>query len=266
MKNSPERWLVPLALLVVVVVAAWYFRASPDTEPMTTESGAETPDVEVPSGPRYPLPPAQPESETPRTLIPLPPLDDSDSYFELALEDLFGSGFGELLVDKSLIEKVVATIDNLPRSHVAERIRPVGAAPGEFEVVAVDQDGSFILGPDNYARYDGIANRLADANIENVFETYRRFYPLMQEAYVNLGYPGRYFNDRVVEVIDHLLASPIPDQPIMLVRPHVLYRFADPELEALSSGQKLMIRIGVDNAKKVQVFLEQIRPRLADSE
>ena len=266
MKKSPARWIVPLLLLVALVVAIWYIPSSPDIETTTTETGAERPDIEVPSGPRYPLPAAQPESDTPKTLIPLPPLDDSDSYFELALEDLFGNDVGELLVDKALIEKLVATIDNLPRSHVAERIRPAGAPPGELEVVAVGQDGVFILGPENYVRYDGIANRLTDANIENVVETYRRFYPLLQEAYVNLGYPDGYFNDRLVEVIDHLLASPTPAQPITLERPHVLYRFADPELEALSSGHKLMIRIGVDNAKRVNDFLEQIRPRIADSD
>ena len=37
---------------------------------------------------------------------------------------------------------------------------------------------------------------------------YVRFYPLFQQAYRDLGYPNGYFNDRLVEVIDHLLVTP----------------------------------------------------------
>ena len=35
--------------------------------------------------------------------------------------------------------------------------------------------------------------------------------------------------------------------PIELQQPKVLYTFADPDLEALSSGQKIMVRIGLEN-------------------
>ena len=42
---------------------------------------------------------------------------------------------------------------------------------------------------------------------------YKQYYPLFQQAYVDLGYPEGYFNDRLVEVIDHLLATPGRDRP-----------------------------------------------------
>ena len=255
-----------IALLVLVLVAAgyWYVvhrdvdsATGADTTPATA-----TPADVAPAEPRYPLPDLPQEQDGERKLVPLPPLDDSDGYFKLALEDLFGDGVGEILVDKALIEKVVATIDNLPRSQVAERIRPAAAPPGDFEVVDGDDEETFVLGPDNYARYDAIASRLERADPDRVVETYRRFYPLLQEAYVSLGYPGKYFNDRVVEVIDHLLDAPQPEGPILLVRPHVLFEFADSDLQALSTGQKLMIRIGPDNDEKVRKFLESVRVRI----
>lgn len=265
MGKDAQKVFAVLLLLVLAGAAYWYVTEREAFE--QSETAIETPPAkpidEDPEEPRYPLPDPPASSAADRELVPLPPLDDSDGYFKLALQDLFGDRVGEILVDQALIEKVVATIDNLPRSQVAERIRPTGPPPGEFEAVDGDTEDSFVLGPANFARYDAIADRIAAADPDRVVETYRRFYPLLQEAYVGLGYPGKYFNDRVVEVIDHLLETPQPAGPIRLVRPHVLFEYADPGLESLSTGQKLLLRVGDGNAEKVKGFLQSIRPRIA---
>lgn len=263
MSNSAARWLSWLLLLAALAAAYWYFFAR-EVDPVVVDAPAPAkPEPEIAADPLHPFPPSSQPSQDAVKLIPLPPLDDSDGYFKLAIEDLFGDGVGEILVNSALIEKLVATVDNLPRSQVAERVRPAGAPLGDFEVLPGENEDSFILGPSNYQRYDAIANRLAAADPDRVVETYRRFYPLLQEAYVGLGYPGKYFNDRVVEVIDHLLATPQIEGPVRLVRPNVLFEFANPEIQALSAGQKLMIRIGNDNAVKVSRLLEAIRVRIA---
>jgi hypothetical protein len=85
----------------------------------------------------------------------------------------------------------------------------------------------------------------------------------MQQAFAQLGYPDGYFNDRVIAVIDHLLATPEPEEPVRLLQPHVLYEFADPELEALSGGQKLLIRMGPDHAARIKTVLQNFRTRIA---
>lgn len=82
---------------------------------------------------------------------------------------------------------------------------------------------------------------------------------MFQQAYQDLGYPGRYFNDRFVEVIEHLLDAPEVRGPIRLLQPKVFYTFADPDLEALSTGQRILIRIGPDNAMKVKAKLKELR-------
>jgi hypothetical protein len=41
-----------------------------------------------------------------------------------------------------------------------------------------------------------------------------------------------------------------------------LYEYADPDLEALSSGQKLLLRMGPENAARVQQTLARIRDRI----
>ena len=98
---------------------------------------------------------------------------------------------------------------------------------------------------------------------EKIVAFYRRHYALFQEAYVRLGYPNGYFNDRLIEVIDHLLAAPEPKGPLRLKQPKVLYEFADPELESLSAGQKMMLRIGAENRAKVKARLSELRAALA---
>ncbi len=60
-----------------------------------------------------------------------------------------------------------------------------------------------------------------------------------------------------------LLVTPKPAEPIRLVRPHVLYEFADPELEGLSSGQKLLLRMGGENAARVKQVLQNLRTLIA---
>jgi hypothetical protein len=100
------------------------------------------------------------------------------------------------------------------------------------------------------------------ADLDELYATYRQFYPLLQQAYVNLGYPDGYFNDRLVEVIDHLLATPTPSQTPVLVRPHVLYEYEDPSLESLSSGQKALLRLSPAQAEAVRKLLREFRARI----
>jgi methylase of polypeptide subunit release factors len=67
----------------------------------------------------------------------------------------------------------------------------------------------------------------------------------------------------VVAVIDHLLATPEPQGPLQLVQPKVMYRFADEALEALSPGQKLLLRIGPAHARTVKQKLGEVRALIA---
>jgi len=55
-----------------------------------------------------------------------------------------------------------------------------------------------------------------------------------------------------MEAIDDLLATPELDAPVKLLRPRVLYEFADPDLETRSAGQKILLRMGPENAARVK--------------
>lgn len=264
--NDPDlRLLAIIALAVAAAGAAWYFwdELVPPPEPATTMPAPVESQGEAASTPRHPIDPLSVSDASDVDLVPLPRLDESDEYFLLALAELLGPGVERLLVNEALIDKFVATVDNLPRSHVAERIRPVGRLSGAFSVNDAPAEDTYYQNPDNYRRYDVLVELVVNANIEDAATTYRRFYPLLQESYERLGYPNGYFNDRVVEVIDHLLETPVPDEPVPLIQPHVLFEFADPDLEARSSGQKLMLRMGNDNAAKIKAVLVDLRAQIA---
>jgi len=264
--NDPDVKLLILIVLIAGLAGAfWFFRDDvfpAVDEPVVIQAEPVVADEPARSEPVYPLSPLGSPGSIDHNLIPLPPLDDSDSYFLLAMIDNFGPEVGRLLVNEALIDKIVATVDNLPRSHLAEKVRPVGRLSTTFAVDATDESGQIFLGSDNYQRYDQLVNLLVNADLDEFAATYRRFYPLFQQSYERLGYPGAYFNDRVVEVIDHLLATPDSDERIRLIRPNVMYEFADAELEALSSGQKLLLRMGSEHAKEIKQTLRDLRARI----
>jgi len=115
------------------------------------------------------------------------------------------------------------------------------------------------LDPANYDRYSAFVRLAESVDLQRLVNIYVRYYHRFQEAYENLGYPDRYFNDRLVGVIDNMLASPEVTGRIALVQPKVFYRFSNPKLQALSAGQKILIRMGPDNADRVKVRLRELR-------
>jgi hypothetical protein len=140
----------------------------------------------------------------------------------------------------------------------------VGKLGGQFLVIGQDGSGEFTIDTGNYRRYNAVVDMITGADLQAVVELYRRYYPLFQDAYVDLGYPDGYFNDRLVEVIDHLLQTPEISDPVALVQPHVLYQYADPALESLSSGQKLLLRMGNAHAARIKNTLSEFRALITD--
>ncbi|WP_333840895.1 DUF3014 domain-containing protein [Pelomicrobium sp.] len=262
MKNTIW-WLALLATLAVLIglFYPWKQEEAPQVQP---PSRAQPPAPEATTEPpiRHPIERAQPEQEQ---NAPLPPLKESDGALRESLASLFGAKpLAELFLLTDIMRRIVATVDNLPRSRVASRLLPVKPPAGQF--LATYQGERLAIGAQNHQRYAPYV-RLAEAvDARKLVAAYIRFYPLFQQAYEDLGYPGKYFNDRLMEVIDHLLATPEPQEPIVLVQPHVLYQFADPKLEALSAGQKILLRMGRDNARIVKAKLQEIRQQLASEE
>jgi len=264
MQRQTTQWFIPVLLAIGVAAALWFYRSQVSTPELDIEAprAAVPEQAQLSTEPRHIVsePIADPDDKP--ALVPLPSLDESDAYFRLGIVDLFGDSIEQYLVNSDVIEKIVATVDSLPRSEVPERIRPLTGVTGQFQIGGQDESGEYHMSPGNFSRYTGLVEMAESVSLEEAMALYRRFYPLFQQAYVELGYPNGYFNDRLVEVVDHLLAAPKVNGPIELVRPHVLYEFSDPDLEALSGGQKLMLRIGGEQQEKVTRRLQDLRSML----
>ena len=75
-------------------------------------------------------------------------------------------------------------------------------------------------------------------------------------------------------MIDQLLATPDVSEPLKIrlpqingplqpERPWVLYEYEDPTLQSLSAGQKIMLRMGTVNERRMKSKLAEIRRLVA---
>jgi hypothetical protein len=250
-------WGVGLAVLLVGIgIGVYVYQRDrlPDLEPTATTAG--TAPTNEPAPRPVEIAPPQPE----RT-IPLPPLDESDVEVQGGLTELLGSNaVMQFLTPQRIVRNVVVTIDNLPREKAALQQRPVKPTPGKF--VTSGSEDATVLARENYARYTPVVAIVKTLDAKTLVGLYRGWQPLFQQAYEELGHPNGSFNTRLLEVIDHLLATPDVAEPVRLVQPTVYYKFADPNLEALSAGQKLLIRMGPENAGAIKAKLREIQAEL----
>ena len=157
--------------------------------------------------------------------------------------------------------RTVITVDNLSREHVPSQMRVARGVPG---LLRVKKEGDTItLDEANYARYAPIIGHVAKLNVPTLARLYAKFYPLLQHTDENTGFPGERFQDRMLAAIDDMLAAPRVNGPIRLVQPKVLYRFESDKLENLSAGQKIMIRVGPENAARLRRVLARLRGAIA---
>ncbi len=263
-----------IAVILIGTILNIYFwqKRKEISEPVQVEQVVELDDIlQIPDEVeepviRYPLPkqtdeiPVETQQQEPVIQAePLPALDESDGYIRQTLSDLFDpQNIEELFLFKAFVRHFVVTIDNMTAKKLPRRYVFTKRPQGKFTVKHKEFD-SAVLDPKNYDRYAPFVALAEIIDSRALVTVYVRYYPLFQDAYEDLGYLGRYFNDRFIEVLDHLLETPEVKGEIQLIRPKVFYKFADPELEALSAGQKILIRIGPENAGKVKAKLRELR-------
>ncbi len=259
MKTS-TRWFLVAFVVAALAAAFFLMRQRPGAVPpppspaQVSTAPAPSPEPATATTPNVRFPVAEQPAEAP----PLPVLEQSDSSMRAGLAPLFGSkNFNDWFIPRDLIRHIVATVDNLPRQSAARRLMPVRSMAGLMVVTGSGDELS--ISPENSARYLPFVALAESVDSAKLVKVYLQHYPLFQQAYRELGFPQGYFNDRLVVVIDHLLATPDVGEPLLLVQNKVLYEFADPQLESLSAGQKIMIRTGKANVARLKAKLRDIR-------
>jgi hypothetical protein len=254
-------WVIPVVVLAGAAIAYYFWQegrhAYLPVPPPRTESTAAAPAVSAVPAIRHPL-----EANSARhKASELPELRSSDAPVWAALKGLCNerSLVAHLYSDR-IILRIVATIDNLPRKTAPARMMPAKPVPGAFETT---RSGTTpVIATANSARYRPYVRFAQSIDAGSLVYLYAHYYPLFQKAYSELGYPKGYFNDRLLEAIDDLLEAPALKAPVRLAQRKVLYEFEADDLEARSAGQKILMRMGSDNAATVMSNLREIRAAL----
>ena len=268
--------IVAIGLLVFIGLVAGAYRLwwlpAPEAPVQAAAPAEPAPaPAAVASSPTAPLHPID---------TPPPPADapvDAQAALRGSLVGLIGErAVLALLQTDGFANRVAATVDNLGRAHAAPRLWPVVPAPGRFAVL--EQAGATVATPGNAARYDAFVGLVAGTDMRRAADLYKAHYPQFQAAYRALGYPAGHFNDRLVEVIDTLLDTPEPaSAPALRLtevkgplqgpgpgdRPWVRYEYADPALQALPAGSRILLRLSPAQAAQVKARLREFRAQVA---
>lgn len=267
-----KEFSVSVALAVLVIVSAVVWLLLPDlTGPQTDTAAASAP---VPDGPAAD---AAAAAQTPPILrAPVPDTPAASALLardvEAALADALGrAAVLRFLQTADFPRRFVATVDGLGREHAPVAAWPVFPTPGAFAVEG--QADERRIAAANSARYAPLVDFATSVDAARAADLYRRMYPVLQQAYRDLGFGGLEFNDRLIEVIDLLLATPEPQRspevvftevkgPFAPVRPWTHYAFADPELQSLTAGQKMLLRVGAEQRQRLKQQLRALRAQL----
>jgi len=166
------------------------------------------------------------------------------------------------LVNEDLVRRFTAAVDNIAAGNrptdQLEFLRPKQA----FKVKSA-ADGSLVIDPASYRRYDTVAAVVASLDTEGTVALYRELLPLIDDAYAEISPPGRSFNDRLEKAFDQILAVPVLDGPQQVDQLIVTYAWSDEEIESLSAAQRQFLRMGPENVSTIQAKLGEIRAALA---
>jgi hypothetical protein len=246
-------WTIAAVVVLVVVAAGafWVFRRpAPKATPAPTAAAVMTPS-----------PTATPSPPPPTPAVPLPSLDDSDSFVrDLATSLSSNPQFASWLEQSYLVRKFVAVVSNVaegksPRPHLLFL-----APEGRFEVVS--RHGVTVTAPQSYARYDGIADVVESVDPDAFAQVFATLLPLGQQAFRELGEPPDQLVQTVQRAVAEMLAVPadVSDPALVSfkVGPLVQYRYVDPKLEELSPAQKNLLRMGPRNVARIQAKLRAL--------
>lgn len=262
--------IITLGVAAVVIAGlAVYFFTGEEEKPAATQqveapAPAPSPEPEPEPAPEPEQEPAQPAPEPEQPPEPeepafvLPRLENSDPLVRDGVISLTRHERIENWVDREeLVRKFVVVVDGLANGNVVRKPFADIAPEEPFKAKPVN-DKVFVMDEASYRRYDRITDVITSVDAERAAEFYELLRPLFQEAYGELGYEDKNFDDMVFSAIGRLLETPVITEPIYLIQPGVVYEYQDENLESLSAAQKQLIRMGPKNTRAIQAKLSEI--------
>ena len=238
--------ILSLALVAGLVAGFWVYRVRQAAPAQAPAPGP----VASPKARTAPLAEGGPA-------VVLPPLDQLDPFLRDTLSGLTKAPVAlAWLSTNHLAEQFVAIVQGTAEGQAPMRMLAALRPRGPFRVTT--EGGRTVIDPASYARYDGIADAVTSMDAAGGAKIYGMLKPRLEEAYASLGIADSSMDAALEGAIVKLLSTPVPDDPIEVQASGGVYAYASPALEQLSSAQKLLIRTGPANARKIQARLREI--------
>ncbi len=276
-RRSSATTYVMLALVAAGIGAAGYYftQGAGKAEPLAVIKQAVNPQADQPTQAvitgqvaEAPAPEADPavaasEPATEQTpeAAPLPVLDDSDEGLRQALGSLGGwqAQALTLLGKDQLLRRFVTFVNSLAAGKVDHKAGLFTPIKGRF---AASSSMPLTETPESQTRYNLYVELLTALDPQQCAELYRRYYPLLNKAYAELGEKGN-FHALVIKALQQLEATPeLSQAPVLVPNDKGLFVYAQPQLEALPAAQKQLLRSGWENVSRLKVWLRQLRAAL----
>lgn len=260
--------LFVVIILVIASAAGGYFakgfidrQLQTDTPPLTIPLAIKQPDKLKPEAEHLPSdeealknPAAQNDGleVLPATeqLALLPALDSSDPQFRAAM--LQASPNLEPWLDTGQLIRKYLTIAN-DFSQGQRSAKHVEFLKLTQPFTAEETDTGPSISAAGYQRYTPLAQAVDALDVNATLGVYKKFKPLLQQVYTEFGYPENHnLEDIFLKAAAEILAAPVFDEPVAILKSSSRYKFADPQLEALNPVHKQMLRMGPENTRIIQ--------------
>lgn len=191
----------------------------------------------------------------------LPELKNSDDSFQTGVGVVSGNLL-EWFQKKGLIKKFIIIVNDLSQGQMLYKNRTFLTPPGKIRVN--NSAKGLYLSTQSYSRYDPFANAVAAIDLQKGLDLYLIFRPLFEKVYKSFSYPAAYqVEDVFLKAAAKVIEAPTLTDRIYLVKHTISYKYADKKLESLNDVEKLMLRMGPENTKKIQAKLRQLAEAIA---
>lgn len=194
--------------------------------------------------------------------VQLPSLNSSDNFVFTELRGLQnGAALVSLLAEDQIVRKFVVFVENISRGEFPQTGLPYKPLGVEMPVDSID-DNLFVMEEIAHERFDQVVDTLVAMDTDAAMSLYRILSPLFQQAYAEIGFRDSSFDGTLRDAINNVLQTSEIEGPYQLVKPSVMYLYADASIENLQEVHKQLIRMGPENTEKLKAKLREILERL----
>lgn len=184
--------------------------------------------------------------------------ETADAYARETIESVNGGkALAQFVAGDYIVERAVAIVDALRRGEVPYKLLPVGRPSKPFPI---SDDGLRVtMDPSGYSRYDVFAQWVNGIDVLAIVELLSEYEQIATEALSRMGVGDLDIRSAVLAATTEILATPIAPESAELMKREANWLYMDPELEALSSLQKQVLRMGPKNSEIIQAKARELR-------